>query len=246
MATAGDKRGPGPERAFADPLPDAGAVTLGDAESAHLVRSRRVREGDAVVLFDGKGGSVLGRLTVADAKAAVIEVEGPYPDREPARVVRIAVSLPESGRADGMVATLAELGVTTLRPLRCARTPPKRAQPSANRIGRWQRIVREAAKVNGRSRLMDVLPARALDELLAADPCVLLDPDPDAQPLASVLPRQSDVPWLLVGPEGGFTEDEMRAAAQAGAATARLGRTALRTDTAAVAAASIALACSVN
>jgi len=241
VATAGDARGPGPERAFAQPLPATGSVTLSGPESAHLVRSRRAREGDAVVLFDGEGGSVIGRLTTADAKAAVVEVEGPYPDREPTRGVQLAVSLPEAGRTDAMIATLAELGVSVLQPMRCARTPPKRMRISDNRRERWDRIVREAAKVSGRSRLMAVRPALGLPAVLtAAEHCIVLEPDPRAESLAPVMARQQGAPWILVGPEGGFTEEELRLAADAGAETARIGATALRTDTAAVASASIA------
>ena len=57
MATAGDRRGPGPERAYVCPLPPAGEVRLGPEESRHLVRVRRVAAGSEVVLFDGRGGS---------------------------------------------------------------------------------------------------------------------------------------------------------------------------------------------
>ncbi|MFM8979423.1 MAG: 16S rRNA (uracil(1498)-N(3))-methyltransferase [Planctomycetia bacterium] len=83
-----------------------------------------------------------------------------------------------------------------------------------------------------------------LAALLAALPpasAVLLDPDPAAPPLLAGLPAAGELPWLLVGPEGGFVAAELAAAARAGVAVARLGSTALRVEQAALAAAAQAL-----
>ena len=243
MATAGDSRGPGPERAFAPALPPAGGeVVLGPEESHHLVRVRRARADDVVVLFDGLGGTVRGRLREAAPRRAVVAVEAPYPDREPPRPVVLAVSLPEPGRADDLVASLAELGVGRLVPLVAARTPRGREALPDRRRARWERLCREAAKVNGRSRLLEVAAATPLAAVLAAAPAAcLLDPDPAAPRLASLLAAEGPLPWLLVGPEGGFTDAEVAAARAAGARRARLGTVALRTGTAALAAAAQAL-----
>lgn len=243
MATAGDARGPGPERAFAPVLPAGGGeVILSAEESHHLVRVRRVGVDDPVVLFDGAGGSVLGRLAEAVPGRAVVAVREPYPDRVPARPLVLAVSLPEPGRADDLVARLAELGVARLVPLTAARTPRGREALPARRQERWQRLSREAAKVNGCSRLLEISRPLVLEAALAeAEAACLLDPDPRVPRLASVLPAQGTLPWLLVGPEGGFTGDEVRAAESAGALRVRLGSVALRTGTAAIAAAAQAL-----
>jgi 16S rRNA (uracil1498-N3)-methyltransferase len=241
MATAGDGPGPGPERAHLDPLPAGGPATLGAAESRHLVRVRRAAVGDPVVLFDGRGSTRIGRLLVADGRRAEVLVLGPYPDREPARPLTLAVSLPEPSRADAMVAQLAELGVARLLALVADRTPPGRADLAARRAERWGRLLLEAAKVSGRSRLLEVGEPIRFPAALAG-PAVLLDPDPAAPPLRVALPALGPLPALLVGPEGGFTEEERRLAAAAGAPRASLGRTALRIETAAVAAASVALA----
>lgn len=243
MATAGDRRGPGPERAFAPALgATLGDVVLSPEESHHLVRVRRVRQGEPVVLFDGVGGSVLGRLAEAVPGRAVVTVEGPYPDRAPPRALVLAVSLPDPGRADDLVAVLAELGVARLVPLQAARTPRGRAALPARRRERWGRLCREAAKVSGCSRLLEIAEPRDLDEVLAAAPAVcLLDPDPAVPRLGAILPATGDLPWLLVGPEGGFDPDEVRRAEAAGALRVRLGTVALRTGTAAMAAAAQAL-----
>ncbi len=243
MATAGGARGPGPERAFAAALPaGTGEVVLAAEESHHLVRVRRARAGDPVVLFDGEGGTGLGRLVGAAPRRAVGAVGGPYPGRAPARPLVLAVSLPEAGRADDLVATLAELGVSRLVPFLAARTPRGREALPGRRHDRWRRLCREAAKVNGRSRLLEIAASTTLEAVLAEAPAAcLLDPDPAVPRLASVLPVEGALPWLIVGPEGGFTAGEVASAERAGASRVRLGTVALRTGTAAVAAAAQAL-----
>lgn len=241
VATASGGRGPGPERAYAALLPEVGAVVLDAEESAHLVRVRRVAAGQAVVLFNGLGATVIGTLTKADPRAAAIQVTGAHPARIPARVVRLAVSLPEPARADRMVAMLAELGVAELTPIMCARTDPGRRTLAQRRAQRWQRAAREALKVNGAAHALRIHPTRPYADVLGPE-AVLLDPDPAAPDFAACLGGSEVTPWILIGPEGGFTEPELALATAADTPTARLGALALRTGTAAVTAAAVALA----
>jgi 16S rRNA (uracil1498-N3)-methyltransferase len=263
VATAGEGRGAGPERAFCDPLPASGTVRLSVEEGRHLVRVRRVRPGDAVVLFDGRGRNVLGRLLDDRAgkdEGPAIALEGDVPAREPRRDVAVAVAFPGAGRADDLVFALAELGVDLLVPLETARAEGDAKELLARRIGRFTKIAREAAKVNGRAHLLRIGAACALADLLsrarpeaseaAAPPSgrrpaeryapVLLDTDPALPALPAALSAAAS-PLLLVGPEGGFTDEEVRACRGAGVPGASLGTCALRTEIAAVAAAAVAL-----
>jgi 16S rRNA (uracil1498-N3)-methyltransferase len=221
-----------------------GEVTLEPEESAHLVRVRRVGQDEPVVLFDGRGATRRARLLDADPRRTRLVIEGDAPDREPARALVIAASIPEPARADELLEGLAWLGVTRWVPLVAARTPPGRAELVERRRERWVRVAREAAKGNGRSRLLEVAPAtelRALLEVAPTEGLVLCDPDPAAPSLLDLLPRTGTRPWLVVGPEGGFTAAELQAAFTAGARVASLGATALRVEQAAWAAASQAL-----
>ena len=243
MATDGGGRGAGAERAYAPDLagePDT-EVVLDREESGHLVRSRRVRAGDAVVLFDGAGRLREGELVGDDPKAACVRLGGDHPARDPGRRLRMAIALPEMGRCDRMLAMLAELGVAEVVPLTSARSDPGRPAQAQRRAERWAKLAREALKVNGASHALTVGEARALGDLVA-DGAVLLDPDPGAGPLDTALEGTCPTPWVVVGPEGGFTDEELAAARDAGAPIARLGAPALRVETAAVAAAAIALA----
>lgn len=222
-------------------LPAQGEVVLDADESRHLVRSRRVAEGEVVVLFDGKGGSRFATVLDADPRGTRLELGGDAPDREPRHPLTLVVSPPEGGRADDLVGALAELGVTRLAWVETARTPPRRLASTARRLERQQRRAREAAKINGRSRVMDVVSVGALEPWLAAQApasVLLLDPDPGQPGLLEALagqPTRSHV--LVVGPEGGFTPEECALAASAGHGRARLGTCVLRVGTAALAAA---------
>ncbi len=220
-------------------------MTLDREEGNHLVRARRARVGDAVVLFDGRGGTVLARLVDARGDAPVLEVVGPAPDREPRRRVVVATALPAAGRADDLVAALAELGVTLLVPLKAKRAGLDPDDLRARRAERWARIVREAAKVNGRSRLLGIgtpmapaaVPGAAR---LAGGVPILCDTDPRLPSLSRVI-GDAESPWILIGPEGGFEDEEVASLVAAGVPGASLGACALRTDLAALVAAGIAL-----
>ena len=247
MATAGKARGVGPERAYHRPLPASGVVRLDADEGRHLVRVRRARVGDPVALFDGLGATRLARLLDERAEGPSLEILSDYPDREPHRRVGVAVALSGAGRADDLVAALAECGVTVLVPLETARGVRDPNHLSARRRERWERLTREAAKVNGRSRLLRVEDPVEISSLpsyaAAASPPwtpVLLDTDPALPPLSRLL-LGIVCPLLLVGPEGGFAPEEAAELARAGVPAGSLGACALRTETAAVAAAAIAL-----
>ena len=172
---------------------------------------------------------------------------GPYPDREPAAGSTSRRPSRVRSRLDDLVASLAELGVTTWTPLRCERSERGALEVLERRRDRLARSIREAAKVSGRSRFLVMAPPSALAEFVAAAE--------SARSSSSIPTRGPDrsAPWwprsrrtrpftLVVGPEGGFTPAELGRRGGRGVPTASLGACALRTELAAVAAAAVALA----
>jgi 16S rRNA (uracil1498-N3)-methyltransferase len=206
----------------------------------------RVRPGEEVTLFDGGGDIVHARFIGARKREATLEIiRRETIDVEPSLALTIACAPPRSSRMDFLVEKCAELGVKRLVPLLCERGVVDPSERVENHLRRWNRIVIEAAKQSGRTRLMEVV-APAVLNTIGIDPGaarMIASPEQDAMPLetfrAGLTPGQPVL--ALIGPEGGFTDDEVAWARDAGCAAVSLGPRILRVETAAVAVAAVLL-----
>jgi 16S rRNA (uracil1498-N3)-methyltransferase len=208
-----------------------GPVDLHGPEAHHLATVCRLRPGDEVCLFNGDGRDYPARVVAASRHAVgldVLAVESPA--REVGFRLEVAAPLPRGDREQFLVEKLTELGATAFVPLRTARSVvhPRDARPD-----RLERYVVEASKQCRRSVLMRVEPiADWLDYCRGASlPARKLLAHPGGGPLA---PAGGDVA-LAVGPEGGFSDEEVGAARAAGWKTVGLGPRVLRVETAALA-----------
>lgn len=224
-------------------------IILSGDEAHHLLNVVRVRMGEDVILFDGKGGEAAARLVSGRRREASLEIlSTAEPDREPLRELTIACALPRSTRMNWLVEKCSELGVARLVPMITARSVVKPGPRENNQIRRWHTTAIESAKQCGRVHLMEitsVLPyAAVFDMAVGADFRVAASPEPDAVPLAQAAQELSGKAsaFALIGPEGGLTEDEVRLAREVGCEVVSLGRLILRVETAAVAMAAILLA----
>jgi 16S rRNA (uracil1498-N3)-methyltransferase len=213
-------------------------VELSREEALHLVRVLRRRAGDRVELVAGhsifagvietieSGGSPRVVVAVGDARAA--------PSTLPWTV---GVGLVKSADMEIVVRQASELGLGALVPIET-----ERSQIDAGRSGRpdrWRRIAAEAAKQCGRANPLEIGAVASIETLLAGHvergPCYIARPGGETASLRRLLGGGRDQPTLiLVGPEGGFTENELARAASSGAASLDLGGTVLRTSTAVV------------
>ncbi len=228
----------------AEPALRAGSHAIVKGEEAqHLLRVKRVRPGEEVVLFDGRGRQLLCRLESGGrdtASLVVLAVEdGEAADRELPVELILAVSPPKGARLRDLVRQLTELGVGKLLPLRAGRSPIDRRlgdlRPETRAL---ERIVVEAAKQCGRNRLLAVEPAIPFAEALAilrdAELRLIADPDPKGRRLLDALPETPPKRVaLLIGPEGGFLREERERAEAAGFEGVWLARATLRIETAA-------------
>lgn len=226
----------------ADPL-----IAVAGDEAVHALRALRLKIDDAVVLFDGQGREVQGRIHAVSRAAFEVEVSGPVRKRSPRRLrLILAVATPKGQRADWLVEKCSELGVEALVPLETARGP---VVPGRGKHARWQRKAQEAAKQAGHAHIMRIEPPRVLTEALdhlAADTLILYgDPGPHRPRLIDVLSETSVRHGefthiaMFIGPEGGFVPREREALEQRGGRGVCLGDAVLRIETAAVAAASV-------
>ena len=221
-------------------------VLLDGAEGRHAATVRRLEVGERVVLADGAGALWEGVVATVDRDR--LEVDVVVRREEPAPQPRLVVvqALPKGDRGELAVETMTEVGVDVVVPWAAARCVTQwRGERGERSLRKWRATAREAAKQARRARVpevADLATTRRVAELLAAAalPAVLHE-DAEA-PLAAVEPPPEGDVVLVVGPEGGVSEEELRAFGDAGATAYRLGPTVLRTSTAGVAALALLLA----
>jgi 16S rRNA (uracil1498-N3)-methyltransferase len=231
------------------PATPGAEVALSGDEARHLARSKRLGPGDRVLLFDGRGREVAAVVVAASRAEVRLAVAGAPDDedeggRELGTRITLGVAPPKGKRMQVLLEKATELGAAALFPLVCERTVADPRTNEEHKAEKWRRTAIEAAKQSGVRRLPEILPARTFGEALAveADLRLVLDPR-GARPLRELIAAPRASVLALVGPEGGFTDAELRRAAAAGFFAARLGPTILRVETAAIAAvAAIAVA----
>jgi len=218
----------------------AGEVTLAGDEARHLSQVMRAKVGEHVTLFDGSGAEFDAEIVAIERRSAELRViERREIDREAAARLTLAVALPKGDRQKWLVEKATELGVHRIVPLITDRGV---AQPTAGAIERLRRGVIEASKQCGRNRLMEIGAGQTLAEVVEesrsasvrwiAHPCGRAEGE--ARLAAGDLTGAPEV-VVLVGPEGGFTDEEVDFSTAADCTRLDLGPTILRTETAAVA-----------
>jgi 16S rRNA (uracil1498-N3)-methyltransferase len=223
----------------------ASNLTLSGDLANRLARVLRLRRGDRVVLTEGGERESEVELTKVSANAVTGVVTGDHPSPpEPAVEVVLYQSLIRPNRFDIALEKGTELGVARFVPVINARSQVDVA--SQGRAERWRRLVVEAAEQCGRGRLPAVDPPLAFRDALASALGVLIVPyeSERANRLADylrALPERPRTVSVFIGPEGGYTDEEIALASESGAALVTLGRQVLRSETAGVVAAAIVL-----
>jgi 16S rRNA (uracil1498-N3)-methyltransferase len=215
----------------------AGArIALPDSAAHHAARVLRLTAGDAVTLFDGRGGEYSAVITLASRQVDVklsafdaVEREGPFP-------VELVQGISSGDRMDFTVQKAVELGAAAIRPVISERSVVKLAGERAEkRVAHWQQIAIAACEQCGRNRVPEVHPIQALDRFLSEPGAALrLMLTPRAGTLLRSLGKPVAAVQLLIGPEGGFSDGEERAAMATGYMAVNLGLRVLRTETAAL------------
>lgn len=221
-----------------DGIPGPGRLRLEGEAAVHLGRVLRARVGQAVVLFDGRGGEYPASIVALARRAVDLDVAAREDaDRESPVPVTLLQGLCRGERMDLVVRKATELGVARIRPVLASRSVVKLDDDRADsRLAHWRAVVVSACEQCGRNRLPELLPPLGLAEALAAHADgtgVLLDPEAPAGPETLDPPGPAGL-VLLVGPEGGLAGDERSAAREAGFRGVRLGPRILRTETAAI------------
>ena len=208
-------------------------ISLDDAQARHALRVLRLRPGDDVVLFDGAGRSASGEL----AEGGRVLVGEVLVHTRPATTVDVAAAMPKAGRADDMVHMLSQVGVDRFIPLITQRSV---VEPGDKRVERYKLLAIESAKQCGRAYLLEVTGPMNLEQVLDEQHDVRLIAQPQAHGGVARAVTTPGRVLILIGPEGGWTDDELALADRLGAARWQLGPHVMRIETAAVAAGALA------
>jgi 16S rRNA (uracil1498-N3)-methyltransferase len=220
------------------------------AELLHHLRVRRISEGEVVPIFDGQGqiatatlvrlSSKSGELSIANVQQD-IQSEAPY-------AITLAQGLAGGDKMDWVIEKAVETGATVIAPLQCERSVIKLTRNSdtdraQKRLIHWRAITQAACEQCERTVLPLVEPIQAIADYLANADAELkgalklifcIGDHPSLANTIAPLPAQNVI--LLIGPEGGFTPEEIGLATKAGFQAVSLGRRILRTETAGIAA----------
>jgi len=217
-------------------LVPGGEVALPAAAAHHAANVLRLRTRDAVTLFTGEGGEFAATIERIDRREVIVRVDA-FVDagRESALAVTLVQAVAAGDAMDYAIRKSVELGAAAVQPLITARSAPLgEATRAAQKRERWQNVAIAACEQSGRNRVPGVAAPVALAQWLAgrgaAGTGIVLAPQ-GAVPLGGMRPPAAAVD-LLVGPEGGFTVEEVAAATRAGMLAVRMGPRVLRTETA--------------
>lgn len=213
---------------------------LDEAAAHHAARVLRLKEEDAVVLFDGKGGEYPARITgIGKTKVTVLTGEWQNIERESPLQIILVQGVSSAEKMDFTVQKAVELGATAIQPLASQRSAVRMdAARAQKRIEHWRKVAIAACEQCGRNRIPQIAEMVPLKYFIhkAEHDALRLMLSPEGGLSFKQLKYQGGGIIFLVGAEGGLTAQEEQAAGGAGFTLVTLGRRVLRTETAGLAA----------
>jgi 16S rRNA (uracil1498-N3)-methyltransferase len=215
-------------------------LTLPD-HVAHHLHVLRMAPGDQVTLFNGEGGEYNATLSGIDRKRAQVMIDAFSPrEAELPYAITLAQALPEASKMDWIIEKAVELGAAAIQPLAAQRCVVRlSAERAAKKMAHWQAIAIAASEQCGRNRIARLEETADFNHWIGQS-------DPPARIMFTPRAGQSLSDWarqhppqpvtLVIGPEGGFTEQEEEAARARDVLMLSMGQRVLRTETAGLAA----------
>ncbi len=224
------------------PLSVGLCVDLAPGVAKHACRVLRLRTGDDLVLFDGRGGEYAARIAVLDRERVSVDVLRWHDTECEAPInVKLVQALQSGDKMDMTVQKAVELGVASIVPVISRRSVVRLdGERAMRRVEHWRGVAIAACEQCGRNRLPEVMALEVLDQWLLKSTGngvlrLMLDPG-SSQTLDRIPPPAPEGQVeLLIGAEGGLAVDEMERATLAGFISVRLGPRILRTETAGLA-----------
>lgn len=222
----------------AEKLAPGALIKLSDNAAVHASRALRMKVGDSAVLFNGNGNDYLCELTYMSKSevSAKVKSVSANPCESPLNITLIQ-AISSGDRMDFTIQKAVELGVTAIQPVSSQRSVVKLSGERAEkRREHWQNVVISACEQCGRSIIPEVRPAISLPQWLGQSEAAALRIilSPIAPQTLNALAKPAGTIQLLIGAEGGLTEDEISLATDHEFTPIRLGNRILRTESAAL------------
>jgi len=217
------------------PLLSANNVELAGPAGHYLTRVLRLSKGDPVTLFNGDGIDYSGEISDIQSQRVRVRIIGSMnPGNESPLKITLVQAICRGERMDNALQKATELGVFCIQPLMSHRVGVRLDQSrQIKRMMHWQGVVISACEQSGRAVVPEVKnPLSISDWISAAGETRLLVLDPVAENKLSGLSIDGDSISILVGPEGGFTHEELEKVRANGVLAVSLGPRVLRTETA--------------
>lgn len=230
-------------------LEDEGIILIDNQDDVkHITKVLRLAEKESVEVCDGDHHDYIGEITSATKSEVKLRIMEKYRSKTEANIfITLYQGIPKSTKMDMIVQKCTELGINQIVPIMTQRTivQLKDKKSEEKKVERWQKIADEAAKQCKRGILPTISAPITFQQILKNmaqyDLVVIPYEKEEAMGFKSIAGRNDDFKKvaIIIGPEGGFEEDEVRAAKDAGAVPITLGPRILRTETAGFVALSI-------
>jgi 16S rRNA (uracil1498-N3)-methyltransferase len=236
------------QRFFVDPrLINGSTITFSDPISHQIRQVLRMNLGrDQVVVLDGSGAAFLARLNGASGRMVTADIVEKLESRNEGSVdLTLCFSLTRREKVEWILQKCTEIGVNQFLPYVSERSVSRLDSLEENRKTRWQSIIREAAEQSERSRLPDLLEVLTFEEVLhkmgGLEQKLIAYEAADTSKTLRQLPLIQAPVVLLIGPEGGFSENEIENATNTGFQPFSLGKRIFRMETACIVASALVL-----
>ncbi len=240
------------DRFFADRIEGKKASIFSKDEISHITKTLRMKIGDEVELIDGKGAAFSAIISDISKEKIILDLMEKLPnDGELSTEIVVYQGIPKSQKMDFIVQKLTEIGVQKIVPIKMDRCVKQIGEKEDKLLARWQKIALEAVKQSKRTKIPAIEHSLSLKELLEEmkqnHQTFLCYENEDGRTLKQIFRENISENFqknnlrigIIIGPEGGITEQEKEQLVAAGAISVSLGKSILRTETAALVGASI-------
>ncbi len=217
-----------------------GIASIGGVEFHHLHNTLRLGVGGEIILFDNSGSEFRASIEEIDRNSALLKIiEEIRPSQKTSIKIILAQGIPKARKMDFIIQKATELGISEIIPIATAHSVPAlKGERAAAKEKRWKRIAIEASKQCKRATITEIHPIISLPELLKLPlkglKLILWEDETETR-LSDIKDRLSDNITVIIGPEGGFSKEEITMAKGNGSISVGLGKMVLRTETASIA-----------